>query len=74
MSEEIRELDIVALVRDLPEEGLAAGQTGTVVFVHGGDEAFEVEFILEPRKSVVAAVERGFLLKLKGLGYSKVAG
>lgn len=74
MIDEIHELDIVALIRDLPEEDLPAGQAGTVVFVHKGGEAFEVEFMLEPRHSVVATVERGYLMKLKGLNYSGVAG
>lgn len=43
MKEEIRELDVVALVRDYPERKLVAGQVGTVVEVLDGD-AFEVEF------------------------------
>ena len=65
---------MVALVRDLPEEGLACGQAGTVVFVHRQDDASEVELILEPRRSVVATVKRDDLLKLKGLGISKAVG
>ena len=36
--------------------------------VHNRGEAFEVEFILRPRKSVVATVERDGLLKLHGYG------
>lgn len=40
----IEEHDIVVLTRDLPEEHLLAGDTGTVVFVHTGGKAFEVEF------------------------------
>ncbi len=67
MPEELKDLDVVALVRDLPEHALPAGQTGTVVFVHSGGVAFEVEFVLGPRRSVVATVERDALLKLKGL-------
>lgn len=74
MPEEIRELDVVALIKDLPVQGLSRGQAGTVVYVHDQGEAFEVEFIVEPRRSVVATVKRGSLLKLKGLGYTKVAG
>ena len=70
----IGELDCVALVRPLAEEGLPAGQAGTVVYVHDGGAALEVEFILEPRRSLVATVERGQLLKLKGLGYARAAG
>ncbi len=41
----IREMDIVALTRPLPEHGLEAGDTGTVVMVHRGGEGFEVEFV-----------------------------
>ncbi len=43
MKEEIRELDVVALVRDQPKPKLVAGQVGTVVDVLETD-AFEVEF------------------------------
>ena len=44
----IRELDVVTLTRDLPEQGLAAGATGTVVHVfHAPRVAYEVEFIDE---------------------------
>ena len=73
MVEEIHEYDVVALIKDLPEDQLSAGQTGTVVFVHNRGEAFEVEFMLDPRHSVVATVERPALLKLKGHGYSKAS-
>lgn len=74
MNDEICELDCVALIRDLPEENLPAGQTGAVVFVHDGGAAFEVEFVLEPRRSIVATVDRSYLLKLRGLQPSTVAG
>jgi hypothetical protein len=39
----IGELDIVALVHDLPEHGLKAGDIGTVVLLHD-DQGYEVEF------------------------------
>ena len=67
---DLHELDPVVLVKDLPEEGLSAGQTGTVLFVHGAGQAFEVEFLLEGRRSVVCTVSPEFLLKLKGLTVS----
>jgi len=67
MAEQIKELDVVALLRDLPEAGLCAGQTGTVVFVHNDGEAFEIEFPMEPLRSVVETVEAGNLLKLLNL-------
>ena len=40
----IDELETVMLTEDLPEEGLKAGDVGTVVFVHGSGEGYEVEF------------------------------
>ncbi len=65
--EPLENMDIVALLSDRPEEGLSAGQTGTVVFVHRERAAFEVEFICRSGKSIVTAVRREDLLKLKGL-------
>ena len=41
----INELDLAALTEDLPEHGLKAGDVGTVVHVHGGGDAYIVEFI-----------------------------
>lgn len=40
----IRELDRVVLTTALPEEGLEAGDIGTVVLVHGDSKGYEVEF------------------------------
>ncbi|OCX75660.1 DUF4926 domain-containing protein [Acidithiobacillus thiooxidans] len=40
----IHELDTVVLVKDHPTEGLVKGDVGTVVFIHEGGKAFEVEF------------------------------
>jgi Domain of unknown function (DUF4926) len=40
----ISELDTVVLTRDLPEDGLEAGDVGTVVLVHGKGAGYEVEF------------------------------
>ncbi len=44
MTEPIRELDTVVLLRDLPETGLRVGDLGAVVMVYGL-EALEVEFV-----------------------------
>ena len=69
MSEPIEDLDVVALLTDLPDEGLERGQTGTVVLTHNNGEAYEVEFILRPpasRRAIVATVQGADLLKLKG--------
>lgn len=41
----IREHDCVVLTTDLPAEGLEAGDVGSVVHVHRGGEAYEVEFM-----------------------------
>ncbi len=43
MPSKIRELDVVALLRDLPEANLVQGQVGTVVETLG-ESAYEVEF------------------------------
>ena len=41
----IREHERVVLTADLPEEKLVAGDVGTVVHIHNGGEAYEVEFM-----------------------------
>jgi hypothetical protein len=69
MANEIEDLDVVALLSDLPAEGLERGQTGTVVLTHNYGQAYEVEFILhsvDAGKSIVATIRREDLLKLKG--------
>lgn len=68
MASKIKQLDVVAVLRDIPDLGLSAGQTGTVVYVHGDGEAFEIEFPLDPRKSVVETLQGTDLLKLLNLG------
>ena len=40
----IKELDDVILACDLPEQGLNAGDIGTVVLVHRNAAGYEVEF------------------------------
>jgi len=44
LTEVIRELEMIALARDIPEFGLKAGDIGCVVLIHGGGSGFEVEF------------------------------
>ena len=51
----MRELDIVVLTRELPEHGLAPGDTGTVVHCHEGGAAYEVEF-MRPDGTTIAVV------------------
>lgn len=41
----IKELDSVALTRDLPEHDLKAGDVGRVVFCYGPGKGYEVEFL-----------------------------
>jgi photosystem II stability/assembly factor-like uncharacterized protein len=41
----LRELDLAALREDREGRGLVAGDVGTVVFVHNGGQAYEVEFV-----------------------------
>ena len=41
----VKEHDCVVLTANVPEEGLAAGDVGTVVHIHKGGEGYEVEFI-----------------------------
>ncbi len=41
----IKEQDCAVLTVDLPAEGLAAGDIGAVVHIHGAGEGYEVEFI-----------------------------
>ncbi|MGI4787583.1 MAG: DUF4926 domain-containing protein [Janthinobacterium lividum] len=48
----------IVLTSDLPEDGLEAGDVGTVVFVHGQGQAYEVEFLtLGGATIAVATVE-----------------
>jgi hypothetical protein len=54
----IKEHDIVVLTADVPEEGLTAGDFGTVVHVYKDGEAYEVEFLtLDGRTAAVATLE-----------------
>ena len=41
----IKEHDCVVLTTNVPDEGLEAGDIGTVVHVHKGGEGYEVEFM-----------------------------
>ena len=61
---EIRQLDVVALIADLPDKGLSRGQVGTVVEVLA-QGVFEVEFCDdEGRAYAQAALREGQLLVL----------
>ena len=41
----IKEHERVVLTVSVPDEGLEAGDVGTVVHIHKGGEAYEVEFM-----------------------------
>ena len=63
----MRELDVVALSRDVVEQGLRAGDVGTVVHVHRGDAAFEVEFVTgSGRTLAVLTLPAGDLRSVRG--------
>lgn len=54
----INEHDRVVLTKTLPNEGLEAGDVGTVAHVYKDGEAYEVEFLtLDGRTAAVATVE-----------------
>lgn len=40
-----KDLDVVALTRDLTEYHLKSGDTGTIVHVYGDGQSYEVEFM-----------------------------
>jgi len=54
----IKEHDCIVLTADLPGENLLAGDVGTVVHIHKGGAAYEVEFFTLAGQTVaVATVE-----------------
>ena len=54
----IKEHDCVVLTADLPAEKLEAGDVGTVVHIHKGGVAYEVEFMaMDGHTVAVATVE-----------------
>jgi hypothetical protein len=48
----LKEHDTVALTRDLPELGLAAGDVGAIVHVYPDGAAFEIEFVTLTGKTI----------------------
>lgn len=51
----INEHDTVVLTGDLPEEGLTAGDIGTVVHVHKNGAGYEVEFMTLAGQTIAVA-------------------
>lgn len=41
----MQELERVALMQDLPEHGLSAGDVGMIVHIYGDHKGYEVEFV-----------------------------
>ena len=51
----IKEHDIVVLTEDVPEEGLTAGDVGTIVHIHNNGEGYEVEFMTLTGQTIAVA-------------------
>ena len=51
----IQEHDCIVLTQDIPEEGLRAGDVGTVVHIHGEAAGYEVEFTTLTGRTVAVA-------------------
>ena len=51
----IKEHDIVVLTEDVPEEGLTAGDVGTVVHIHNTGEAYVVEVMTLAGQTIAVA-------------------
>jgi Domain of unknown function (DUF4926) len=69
----IKEHDCVVLTADLPKEGLKAGDVGTVVHIHGGGTAYEVEFMTFAGKTIaIATVHASDLRRLSERDMSHV--
>ena len=59
----IKEHDCVVLTQDLPDEGLQAGDIGTVVHLHQGGAGYEVEFMTLAGETVAVATLRPALVR-----------
>jgi len=62
----IHEHDCVVLTSDLAAAGLEAGDVGTVVHVHAGGAAFEVEFVTMTGTTVAVATVKATQLRPVG--------
>ena len=51
----INEHDTVVLTQDVPDEGLTAGDVGTVVHIHNNGEGYEVEFMTLTGQTIAVA-------------------
>jgi hypothetical protein len=65
-AENLEELDVVALLRDLPEDGLVRGQVGTIVDLNKASGTMLVEFCdSEGRALAIPTLERTDVLRLQ---------
>ncbi len=65
MNQEIKLLDVVALLNARPAENLKAGQVGTIVEIFGDDD-FEVEFVDKQGRTIaMLPLKRADLLVLQ---------
>ena len=65
--------DVVAIIKDLPEENLLQGQVGTIVEVYNEGEAFEVEFVDKDGQTYGLLALRPEQLMLLHYGPAKIA-
>ncbi|MCI0379591.1 MAG: DUF4926 domain-containing protein [Gemmataceae bacterium] len=69
----IREHDCIVLTQDIPDEGLKAGDVGTVIHIHRDAAAYQVEFMtLTGQTLAVATVLPGQLLPVSARDVSHV--
>lgn len=59
----IQEHDSIILTQDMPDEGLQAGDLGTVVHIHGTGVAYEVEFTSLTGQTICVATVMGSHLR-----------
>ena len=56
----LKEHERVVLTTSVPDEGLEAGDVGTIVHVYSDNEAYEVEFVaLDGHTTAVTTLEAG---------------
>ena len=67
----IKEHDCVVLTIDLPAEGLASGDIGTVVHIHKGGEGYEIEFMTLDGQTV--AVSTLLANQVRAIGRREIA-
>jgi hypothetical protein len=51
----INEHETVVLTQDVPDDGLTAGDVGTVVHIHNNGEGYEVEFMTLTGQTIAVA-------------------